>query len=191
MVQVIEGEHLNACLSQNGKGRIQTAGRAGVMEILDSTHNIISVGQEVIPEHLKGHTLIIYLPERDAIAIAGWKENTALIAELIANHLELTPSQHEDAMNQMVELGKQKEWYYLENGRFESGIILDGAGNLIDGYTTYLLAVKYGIEHVPISYGRRQVITGAHRPGGKLYVWELPGNLVDRVHIGDKGFNGS
>ncbi len=80
----------------------------------------------------------------------------------------------------------RKERYYLEYGEFESEIVLDGSGNLIDGYTTYLLAGKYGLEHIPVRYGRRQIIRAAHRPGGKLYTWELPGILVDRVRAGDR-----
>ena len=80
----------------------------------------------------------------------------------------------------------RKERYYLEHGEFESEIVLDGSGNLIDGYTTYLLAGKYGLEHIPVRYGRRQIIRAAHRPGGKLYTWELPGILVDRVRAGDR-----
>ena len=80
----------------------------------------------------------------------------------------------------------RKERYYLEHGEFESEIVLDGSGNLIDGSTTYLLAGKYGLEHIPVRYGRRQIIRAAHRPGGKLYTWELPGILVDRVRAGDR-----
>ena len=80
----------------------------------------------------------------------------------------------------------RKERYYLEHGEFESEIVLDGSGNLIDGYSTYLLAGKYGLEHIPVRYGRRQIIRAAHRPGGKLYTWELPGILVDRVRAGDR-----
>ena len=79
-----------------------------------------------------------------------------------------------------------KDLYYQAHGFFESEIILDGAGNLIDGYTSYLLAVQYGVSYVPVRYGRRQTITAAHRPGGTLYRWELPGLLVGKVHPGDK-----
>ena len=81
---------------------------------------------------------------------------------------------------------ERKNLYYQAHGSFESEIILDGAGNLIDGYTSYLLAVQYGISHVSVRYGRRQTITAAHRPGGTLYRWELPGLLVGKVHPGDK-----
>ena len=81
---------------------------------------------------------------------------------------------------------ESKDLYYQAHDSFESEIIIDGAGNLIDGYTSYLLAVRYGVSHVPVRYGRRQTITAAHRPGGTLYRWELPGLLVGKVHPGDK-----
>lgn len=81
---------------------------------------------------------------------------------------------------------EQKEKYFQRTGEFESQIVLDIAGNMIDGYTTYLLARKYGLERISIRYGRRQIITASHRPGGKLYSWELPGILVGRVHVGDR-----
>ncbi len=80
---------------------------------------------------------------------------------------------------------ERKDWHYQEHGSFESEIILDGARNLIDGYTSYLLAVWYGVTHVPVKYGRRQTITAAHKSGGTLYRWELPGLLVGKVHPGD------
>lgn len=76
-----------------------------MIDILNRTHNILSASQETIPKKLKGHTLICYLPDRDAIVIAGWKESTALIAELIANYLELTPSEHEETLKVPTQLG--------------------------------------------------------------------------------------
>lgn len=81
---------------------------------------------------------------------------------------------------------ERKEAYYQRTGEFESQIVIDTAGNLVNGYTTYLLAGKYGVEHVPVRYGRRQIITAAHRPGGRRYSWELPGNLIGRVRAGDR-----
>ena len=81
---------------------------------------------------------------------------------------------------------ERKEQYFKETGLLQSQIILDGQGNLIDGYTSYLLAVKHGIQNVPVRYGKRQIMRASHRPGGKLYVWELPGLLVDQVSAGDK-----
>lgn len=81
---------------------------------------------------------------------------------------------------------ESKDLYYQAHGSFESEIIIDRAGNLIDGYTSYLLAIRYGVNHVPVRYGRRQIITAAHKPGGSLYAWELPGLLVGKVHPGDR-----
>lgn len=90
------------------------------------------------------------------------------------------------ATSPALEKMEQKERYYLENGKLESKIIVDEAGNLIDGYTSYLLAVKYGLRYVSVKYGQRQIVMAAHKPGGKLYVWELPGSLTGKVQVGDK-----
>lgn len=81
---------------------------------------------------------------------------------------------------------ERKEWQYAEFGLAEADIVLDSSNHLIDGYIWYLLAKSYGLTHVPVRYGRRQIITAAHRTGGKLYRWELPGILVGRVHPGEK-----
>lgn len=54
---------------------------------------------------------------------------------------------------------QDKERYYQETGLLQSEIILDWAGNLIDGYTSYLLAKAHGLASVPVRYGRRQIIT--------------------------------
>lgn len=81
---------------------------------------------------------------------------------------------------------QQKEQYFTETGLLQSQIILDSQGNLIDGYTSYLLAVKYGLQSVSVKYGKRQIVRASQKSGGKLYTWELPGLLIDRVHIGDK-----
>lgn len=81
---------------------------------------------------------------------------------------------------------QRKEQYFEETGALQSQIILDSRGNLIDGYTSYLLARAHGIQCVPIRYGRRQIVRASHKPGGKQYTWELPGILIDRVSAGDK-----
>lgn len=80
----------------------------------------------------------------------------------------------------------KKEQYFNETGLLQSEIILDGGNNLIDGYTSYLLAVEHGLEYVPIRYGKRQIIKAYHRQGGKLYAWELLGKLIDKVSPGEK-----
>lgn len=61
---------------------------------------------------------------------------------------------------------EQKEQYFAETGLLQSQIILDSRGNLIDGYTSYLLARAHGIQCVPIRYGRRQIVRASHKPGG-------------------------
>ena len=81
---------------------------------------------------------------------------------------------------------QQKERYFEETGALQSQIILDGRGNLIDGYTSYLIAKARGIENVSVQYGQRQIVRASHKPGGKMYAWELPGLLIDRVFPGDK-----
>ena len=80
---------------------------------------------------------------------------------------------------------QSKARYFAEKGDLQSHIILDGENNLIDGYTSYLLARQQGIRLVPARYGKRQIIRASHREGGKLYTWELPENLIDRVSAGD------
>ena len=81
---------------------------------------------------------------------------------------------------------ERKEWQYAKSGLAEADIVLDSNNYLIDGYIWYLLAKSYGLTHVPVRYGRRQIITAAHKTGGRLYRWELPGMMVGRVHPGDK-----
>lgn len=73
---------------------------------------------------------------------------------------------------------QSKARYFAEKGDLQSHIILDGENNLIDGYTSYLLARQQGIRLVPARYGKRQIIRASHREGGKLYTWELPENLL-------------
>lgn len=80
----------------------------------------------------------------------------------------------------------KKEQYFNETGLLQSEIVLDSRDHLIDGYTSYLLAVQHGLEYVPIRYGKRQIVKAYHRQGGKIYMWELPGALIDRVSLGEK-----
>ncbi len=80
----------------------------------------------------------------------------------------------------------QKEQHLKETGALQSEITLDSGGNLIDGYTSYLLAKSKGIQRVPVRYGKRQVVRASHKPGGKLYTWELPCSLIVQVSVGGK-----
>lgn len=80
----------------------------------------------------------------------------------------------------------KKEQYFNETGLLQSEIVLDSGNHLIDGYTSYLLAVKNGLEYVPVRYGKRQIVKAYHRQGGNFYTWELPGKLIDKVVPGDR-----
>ena len=44
-----------------------------------------------------------------------------------------------------------KYTYYLENGRFESKVVLDKYMVLKDGYTTYLLAKLFGVNKLEVT----------------------------------------
>ena len=103
---------------------------------------------------------------------------------MLVKDIKILPSFR--AASPALEKTERKEQYYLECGKFDSEIVLDRAGNLIDGYINYLLAVKYGLKQVFVRYGQRQVVIAAHKLGGKLYVWELPGSLTGKVQVGDK-----
>lgn len=46
----------------------------------------------------------------------------------------------------------EKNQYYLENQRFKEIIVLDKNRILQDGYTTYLLAKKHGVNFVPVTF---------------------------------------
>ncbi len=81
---------------------------------------------------------------------------------------------------------EEKRRYLKENGTFQSEIMLDEDGYLIDGFTSYLLARESGITDVPVKHGKRQVIQAHHRPGGKLYTWKSPERLTDKISAGDR-----
>lgn len=81
---------------------------------------------------------------------------------------------------------EKKEQYFLDNGVFQSEIILDGQYNLVNGYTSYLLAQKYGMKLVPVVVCKRQVVKAYHKKGGRIYAWELSWRLIGQVKPGDK-----
>lgn len=81
---------------------------------------------------------------------------------------------------------ERKAYYFKGTGHFHSDIVLDENNNLIDGYTSYLLAKQSGMECVSVRYGKRQIVWAYHMPGGKLYEWELPERLIDKVSSGDR-----
>lgn len=85
----------------------------------------------------------------------------------------------------LEKLGR-KILYYTRTGKFESEIIIDKSGQLIDGYTSYLIARLYDLNEVPVRYGRREVVLAAFKPGGKAYAWKLPLSFSGQIKAGDK-----
>ena len=118
---------------------------------------------------------------------AAWQQGVKEAGEVFdidINRINILPcfSTHPPKQKKM----ESKEQYFRETGCLQSEIILDGAGNLIDGYTSYLLAKAHGLASVPVRYGRRQIIRASHKKGGKVYVWELPEALLGRVSAGER-----
>lgn len=68
-------------------------------------------------------------------------------------------------------VGMVKGWYEKE---YHSMCESEESNMLFDIYTEYA------------NEAWRQGVRASHKPGGKLYTWELPGLLIDRVSAGDK-----
>ena len=49
---------------------------------------------------------------------------------------------------------ERKKWQYAESGLRELDIVINGKGYLIDGYCAYLIAVEYGLTHIPVIVAR-------------------------------------
>ena len=68
-------------------------------------------------------------------------------------------------------VGMVKGWYEKE---YHSMCESEESNMLFDIYTEYA------------NEAWRQGVRASHKPGGKMYTWELPGLLIDRVSAGDK-----
>ena len=81
----------------------------------------------------------------------------------------------------------EKKRQYLKKHRdFQTDIVVDEEGYLLNGFTSYLLAKELRIVDVPVRRGEWQVIRAYHRPGGKLYRWRLPEDLTGQISVGDR-----
>ena len=81
----------------------------------------------------------------------------------------------------------EKKMQYLKKYRnFQSDIVVDEDGYLLDGFTSYLLAKELQLVDVPARRGEWQVIRAYHKPGGKLYTWRLPEKLTGQISVGDR-----
>lgn len=61
---------------------------------------------------------------------------------------------HQNLQEQGLEKenGIRKKEYYLRTGKFESKVVLTKDFVLLDGYSTYKLAKKYGEEKIPVVF---------------------------------------
>ena len=76
---------------------------------------------------------------------------------------------------------------YLQTGALPVNIVINDDNVLIDGYITYLLAVKYGIQQVGIYQGYIEMIEAAHCASSKKsYTWRVPISLTGKIMPGDR-----
>lgn len=79
------------------------------------------------------------------------------------------------------------EQRYFETGSLPVNIVINDDNVLIDGYITYLLAVKHGIVQMDVYRGYIEVIEAAHYPlSAKVYSWIVPPYLIGKVQEGDR-----
>lgn len=76
---------------------------------------------------------------------------------------------------------------HLKNkGVLKKNIIINDENVLIDGYTTYLLAMENGMNDVPVIRGYVEIVEAVHKKGGKAYSWKVPTHLIGAISPGDK-----
>lgn len=75
---------------------------------------------------------------------------------------------------------------YEETLELPEDIVINDENVLIDGYTTYLIAARYGFTHVPVKRGYVELIEARHRAGQRAYFWRVPMRLIGKAHQGDK-----
>lgn len=81
---------------------------------------------------------------------------------------------------------ERKRQYLKKHRYFQSDIVVDEEGYLLDGFTSYLLANELQLVDVPVRHGEWQVIWAYHKPGEKLYTWRLPEELTGQISVGDR-----
>lgn len=94
----------------------------------------------------------------------------------------------EDFKNTPPTEGKMqfKREYLKKTGVLKKNIIINDENVLIDGYTTYLLALEHGMDHVPVIRGYVEIVEAVHKKGGKEYSWKVPTQLIGSINSGDK-----
>ncbi|MDY4692107.1 MAG: hypothetical protein SO401_00835 [Blautia sp.] len=155
-----------------------------VTELLHCTIPVLYEIREEWPKKLKeqgaSSKIIAFCEKLVDLALErkGNREKVSIESIKIFPWFEKTPPDPEKI--------KQKEEHFQKTGLLPSEILLDGQNYLLDGYISYLLAEKYGLEKISVRYGKRLIIRAYHRAGEKLYSWKLPEHLADQVSVGDK-----
>lgn len=81
---------------------------------------------------------------------------------------------------------ERAELRYLLTRELPVNIVINDDGVLIDGYITYLLAVKYGVERLDVFRGYVEIVEAVHRPlSKKSYAWRVPFSLIGQIKAGD------
>ena len=80
----------------------------------------------------------------------------------------------------------RREKAYTRSGELPKDIVINDSNILIDGYITYLLALKHEITALDVYRGYVEVIEARHKPGNRSYMWRLPLSLCGTVSKGDK-----
>lgn len=81
---------------------------------------------------------------------------------------------------------QRKEDYFINTGKLPEDIVINDDNVLIDGYTTYLVAVKHGILSANVKRGYVELIEAAHSAGSRLYVWRVPASMHGSIKKGDR-----
>ena len=81
---------------------------------------------------------------------------------------------------------QRKEDYFVNTGKLPEDIVINDDNVLIDGYTTYLVAVKHGILSANVKRGYVELIEAAHSAGSRLYVWRVPASMHGSIKKGDR-----
>lgn len=83
---------------------------------------------------------------------------------------------------------ERRERLFQEYGLLPCDVVINDENVLLDGYMSYLLAVKHGLERIDVKRGWVEIIEAAFRPHPdcKTYRWRVPERLAGEIRKGDK-----
>lgn len=81
---------------------------------------------------------------------------------------------------------KRAEQRYLQTGILPVNIVINDKNVLIDGYITYLVAVKYEVRQINVYRGYTEIVEAVHYAGSfKPYRWRVPLKLIGTIEVND------